>query len=173
MANTQFIKKTVEPFIRDWLRKKFSGEFEERKVTLRSQGKLRFDAVSIDRKIVANIVCNRAYTAAGNENTGGVRKTLNDIQYLNLVRGMRKFLVFTDTEFMDLIQRRAERVGRKEIDFLYCELPQELSENLEKLLDNCSREQNPGNRSNFQKQKRVSRRNMSRQRTLAGQIKKR
>ncbi len=148
MANTQYIKTSVEPYIRSWLSMRCGNiDLLEEDSKLSTGGYHKFDAVSGNRFIVAAFVCNRAKTATGKENTGGVRKTLNDLQFLNLLAGTatKRFLVFTDKDFLKLIQKRGKRVGTKEITFLYCKLPQKLAIGLENVL-NTSREEQIGRR---------------------------
>lgn len=143
MADTQYIKRFVEPYLREWLKKKCVAKFSERGVTLLTGGSHKFDAVSTDDTIVAAFVCNRPRTGNGNENTGGVRKALNDLQFLNLLPTTvkKKFLVFTDSAFLTLISKRGKRVGTDNIEFLYCELPNEVALALGKVLDGCRLEQ--------------------------------
>ena len=143
MADTQYIKRSVEPHVREWLRNKYGAKFSEGGMRLLTGSSHKFDAVSTDNTIVAAFVCNRPRTGTGNENTGGVRKALNDLQFLNLLPASvkRRALVFTDAEFLTLIRKRGKRVGTDNIEFLYCELPKHLALALEKVLDGCRLEQ--------------------------------
>lgn len=149
MADTQYINTFVEPYLCGWLGKQCAAKFSERAMRLLTPGTHKFDAVSIDKTIVAAFVCNRARTGAGNENTGGVRKALNDLHYLNLLPATvkRRIVVFTNAEFLTLIRRRGKRVGADQIEFLYCKLPENLAVALENVLDECRIEQRriPGN----------------------------
>ncbi len=144
MANTQYIKTWVEPYIRSWLSKRCGNiQLLEEDSRLSTGMYHKFDAVSENRLIVAAFVSNRATTATGNENTGGVRKALNDLQYLNLldVTATKRFLVFTDKDFLRLIRKRGKRVGTKGIRFLHCKLPQKLAIGLDNVLNTSSEEQ--------------------------------
>jgi hypothetical protein len=148
MADTQFIKAKVEPYLREWLAKECGGVgFKERDVKLQTGEPHRFDAVSSDGQIVADFVCNRAKTLPGNENTGAVRKVRNDLTWLNLLPATvrRRILVFTDEQFFKLMQKRGRRSGLEAIVFLCCRLPQDLAEGLAKVLDACSNEQTKRN----------------------------
>jgi hypothetical protein len=104
-------------------------------------GSFKFDAVSDDDSIVAVFLSNRARTSTGNENTGGVRKALNDIGYLKVAAAARRLVVFTHSSFGDLIKARSKRLGIEGIEFLHCVLPQDLQEQLDNVLDACSAEQ--------------------------------
>ena len=114
MADTTFTKRELEPYVRDWLSKGLRRrKFDERPVSLGSWGGThRFDAVSEDETIVGNILSNRASTRTGRENTGGVKKALNDIQLLNLLPpSVQTVMVFTDGDFCRLVCRRSKLLG--------------------------------------------------------------
>jgi len=128
MADTTFIKNTIEPFVREWLTNELdSGELCESSVDLLGGLSFKFDAVSRTEHIVASVLSSRATTVNGNENTGGVRKAINDVQSLKLIaHDCRRLMVFTDKLFCELIKRRSARYDPGEIEFVVCELPPRL-----------------------------------------------
>lgn len=84
MADTTFIKKEIEPYVRKWLAEKFPDhEFDEKPVSVGESTEHKFDAVAKDGTIVGDILTNRARTRTGRENTGTVRKACNDVALLN------------------------------------------------------------------------------------------
>ena len=143
MADTTKIKTVIEPYVRGWLSKQFPGHiFEEKYVELATGENYAFDAVAEDGSIVAAILCNRAVTRTGRENTGGVRKALVELGYLKAVAaGVEKVMVFTDDGFCHLIQRRARRLGTGPIQMMVCPLLPALGVLLKEILDKASREQ--------------------------------
>ncbi len=143
MADTTWIKTTLEPHVRQWLSTKFAGHaFLERVVPLNGGGEHMFDAVSADMTIVGNVLSNRERTSTGNENTGGVRKALNDLTTLRLVAANTKVMVFTERAFMELVQRRAvKKGGLAGVTMLLCPLPPSLHAQLATVLDAASGEQ--------------------------------
>ena len=143
MADTTLIKTQIEPHIRQWLSTVFQDHtFKERDITLPTGGSYKADAVSDDGSIVAAILCSRAKTRTGNENTGGVRKARGDVSMLNaLPDTVTTAMVFTDAEFCDLIARRAHRWGAGNMQMLVCQLPDGLDRLLGTVLDNASFEQ--------------------------------
>lgn len=143
MADTNRIKTDIEPMVRNWLKMQVGdATLEERPVTFPSGGSYKFDAVSLDGHIVAAILCNRAKTRTGRENTGGVRKALAEVEHLKLLPAeVVKMMVFTNADFSNLIQRRASRFGVADIKFLVCSLPDDKKMLLEKILDEASHEQ--------------------------------
>lgn len=101
-----------------------------------------FDGISADESTVAYFSCSRAKTGSGRENTGAVRKVLHDIIVLGkFKRTKRCIAVFTDQEFLALMERRASRHGTDGIKFLHCKLPSQLNMELEQVLNNARMEQ--------------------------------
>lgn len=143
MSDTTKIKTEIEPYVRQWLSKQFTGHaFTEKPVQLTTGESYAFDAVTDDRSIIAAILCNRAKTRTGRENTGGVRKALAEIGHLKLIpEGAQKFMIFTNDAFCRLIQRRANRLGIESIQMVVCKLPPSLEALLEVILDKASYEQ--------------------------------
>ncbi|RJO62404.1 MAG: hypothetical protein C4542_04070 [Dehalococcoidia bacterium] len=138
MASTTVIKTTIEPYVCHWLAAQYPGHiFKERDIF-----GFKYDAVSEDGSIVGEILCNRPKTRTGNENTGGVRKALQNVSGLKQSPGnCKKIMVFTDVEFMELIRRRASRFGIESISMMVCKLPPKLESLLTDMLDRASREQ--------------------------------
>jgi hypothetical protein len=50
-------------------------------------------------------------------------------------------MVFTNKDFCDLIERRAQRFGIDDLEMLVCELPSEKEKLLQQILDKASLEQ--------------------------------
>ncbi len=143
MADTTYIKGIVEPLVRESLSDACPGHhFAERSVILSSGGYHKFDAVSEDSTIVADILSNRPRTVTGNENTGGVRKAKEDVSLLNLLTdGCQRVMVFTDAGFCTLIRNRAGRQGIEKIKMIICPLPEDIRSELNSRLDAASAEQ--------------------------------
>lgn len=143
MADTTKIKTVIEPYVRNWLSKQFSGHvFKEKPVQLTTGESYTFDAVAEDASVVAAILSNRAKTRTGQENTGGVRKALSEIGYLKAApERVKKVMVFTDDDFCQLIRRRASRLGTGPIQMMVCKLPPHLEAVLREILDKASHEQ--------------------------------
>lgn len=145
MADTNFIKRVIEPHLRRELETRFPGHrFEERAVALPG-GVFKCDAVSEDGTIVACFLSNRAKTGTGNENTGGVRKALDDVHLLKAVSAQRRLLICTDAPFRDLVVRRSRRVDPSAIEFVHLALPPNLQRELDQTLDASRREQRSSN----------------------------
>ena len=122
MANTNDLKQ-IEPYVRKWLRKEFHKEFlpNEIALPLRTGGKHKFDAISRDRSIVAGIKSNhpRPEKKVG---VGVVDSSLVELYYLSLVKAKRKFLIFTNKDFYEILKRRLEGKILPDTKILYCKL---------------------------------------------------
>ena len=143
MTNTTKIKTAIEPYIREWLASQFLGRtFTERNLPLVGGGQHRFDAVSDDGLIVVEMLSNRSETRGNNENTGGVRKAQSTTDYLNRApKEAQRLMVFTDSGFLALVQRRAISWETHNIQMLLCVLPPTLESLLNDILDQASQEQ--------------------------------
>lgn len=147
MADTTFITRVIEPHMRDWLASKFPGHvFAEQAVPLPG-GSFNCDAVSEDTSIVALLLTNRPKTAAGRENSGGVKKALTDVHCLKLLTASTRLVVCSDDGFRQLVVRRSARFGTDGIQFIHCPLPPDLQVHLDECLDASSKEQRNRNDS--------------------------
>ncbi len=136
MADTLALSKIIEPFVRDWLRQEYKQEFESHDValTLTTGGLHRFDAVSIDRSIVADIKSSFSFGA------GSVHSVIVDLYYLNLITAEKKFLVLTDLDFFNYFMKRMEGKIASGIKVLPCELPPKIKEKIKDTQLNAQRE---------------------------------
>ena len=143
MANTTQIKNLIEPHVRKWLATKFPGhQFTEKSVRLIWGKDHKFDAVSEDGTIIAEILSNGATTRSGNENTGGVRKAEGDLlRFFGIDKHTTKVMVFTDINFLNLISRRTAGLGIERIELFHCQLPSSLDSKLQDIRNSASEEQ--------------------------------
>lgn len=105
MANTSYLRYTVEPWVRDRLAEKYAQSFTSQVLLLSPGGSHEFDAVSEDRQIVASIKANSGLTSGGNHPTGKVATCLNEIYFLTLVAASTRVLVLTNPEFYSIFTR--------------------------------------------------------------------
>ena len=143
MANTTRIKSAIEPYVRGWLASEYPGHrFEETSVHLIWGRDHKFDAVSEDGTIIAEILSSGAKTRSGNENTGGVRKAESDLlRFFGIDEQTTKIMVFTDSAFLDLISRRTAGLGIERIKLVHCKLPAKLESILQDTRQTASKEQ--------------------------------
>jgi hypothetical protein len=113
VANTSFLRYTVEPWIRERLAERYGQRFAPRVLPLEPGGSHEFDAVSNDGRIVASIKANSGLTSGGNHPTGKVATCLNEVYFLTLVDAQERLLVLTNPEFYGIFTgRTAGQVAR-------------------------------------------------------------
>ena len=86
-------------------------------------------------------MCNRANRGTKTENAAGLKKAFTALEQLKkLGRDTVKMVVFTDQDLLNLVQRRASRLGIGGIKLLVCPLPPDKKELLDQIMDAASRE---------------------------------
>ncbi len=127
MADTNFYKNKIEPYVRKWLAQRFQKEFEKGEVELKLKpgGLHRFDAVSKDREIIAGIRSSVARKNTWQEG-GKIKATYTEILFLTQVRAKKRLLIFTDKLFFEKFKKRSERRFPKSIELVYCSLSKRL-----------------------------------------------
>jgi len=145
MANTE-IQHKVEDWVRvNFLEREYNCSFTEKKVPLIWGGVFKFDAVSEDGKIVANISTSAANMAGGKPGIGKKKKLLADTLFLLNVKDAEKLmLIFTEENMRDQFEGERKR-GRfpHNIDLIVVDLPAQLRASLKKSRQKASREVTP------------------------------
>lgn len=137
MADTNYLKGTVEGYVRDWLKEKFGQPFGSKFLSLtRVQGEPHtheFDAVSEDGKIVCSIKTASWKTGGGKRGSGKIQGAYAEIYFLDHVHAEKKFLVLTDCEFYENLNRNLRGRLAPGVSLMNCELPQELKIEVDKI----------------------------------------
>ena len=144
MANTNQIKKLIEPEVRAWLGMRFRAVFNEKRLPIITGKSHDVDAVSDDGSIIADILSNRPKTRTGRSNTGGLRKAETDFWRISAVTASRvetRLMVFTNAEFMNVVRNRIGDPSTMKVKFLHCPLRRETQRELDRVLDDASGEQ--------------------------------
>ncbi len=105
MANTSYLRYTVEPWVRNRLAERYGQAFAARVLRLAPGGTHEFDAVSQDGRVVASIKASSGLTSGGNHPTGKVATCLNEVYYLTLVAAEERLLVLTNPDFHAIFTR--------------------------------------------------------------------
>ena len=146
MADTGVQREVAEWIIDRFLPAQFGGvAFRRREVRLQSGGLHQFAAVSEDGRRVGSICTGRARTARAKLAVGKMNKIRADMFFLLTAQCDERFLVFTDREMFDLMQREKNEFRRvpKEIELLFAALPEELRERLDRSQARASEEVTP------------------------------
>lgn len=99
VANTSYLRYTVEPWVRDRLADRYGQGFAPLVLRLAPGGSHEFDAVSDDRRIVVSIKASSGLTSGGNHPTGKVATCLNEVYFLTLVDADVRVLLLTNPAF--------------------------------------------------------------------------
>ncbi len=136
MADTS-AQRSVEKWIREhYLSGEFHQSFQERQVPLKWGGSFKFDAVSDDGRIAANISTSKAIMRGKKKGQGKFHKILADTLYLLNADGLeRRILLFTEQDMYDEFFRRRQ-IGRFPQEpqiglILVGDIPRELRSGLE------------------------------------------
>lgn len=128
MASTKAQVRAEQWIVTEYLLMQFNQQFEEKRIDLMWGGKFKFDAVSEDRKIIANISTSAAKTAKGKQATGKFHKIRSDTLYLlHANSATKRLLIFTEKDMQEHFMREKES-GRfpPGVDLIYVELPKSL-----------------------------------------------
>ena len=144
MANTNFLKERVEPYVRQWLARKFGQLFEKQFLPLtrvKDNAKSHeFDAVSQSKKIICAIKTASWKTSGGRRGSGKIQGAYAEIYFLDHVDAEEKYLVLTDAEFYENLKRDSHGRLPSNIGLLYCELPESLKIEVDKIRVTSRRE---------------------------------
>ena len=138
MADTTYIKRMVEPYVRVELGREFGINFSSQELTLTTGGTHEFDAVSDDREVVASIKSAGGKTARGKRPSGKIRNSEAEWYYLTLVQSETKLLIFTTPEFYDIMSKRLEGRLASDITLKLIELPEEIQRQITQIQTKAS-----------------------------------
>ncbi len=140
MANTSYLRYTVEPWVRDQLADRYGQRFAPVVLPLAPGGTHEFDAVSDDRRIVVSIKANSGLTSGGNHPTGKVATCLNEVYFLTLVDADVRLLVLTNPGFHAIFTRATAGQIAPGVGVQLLPLPSELQRTVDGITALASRE---------------------------------
>ena len=144
MADTRMQKQVEEWVCQEWMPKQYHQDFSEKQVRLSSGGLFKFDAVSTDGTIVANIATGGLKTSGGNTGWAKVDKIRSDLFFLLLAGAERTLMLLTEKDMHDWWVTEAQN-GRvpASIEFVHVEIPAALNEQLRESRQKAAREVTP------------------------------
>jgi hypothetical protein len=141
MANTNLIKTRIQPYVRNWLKRKYGIAFGRNKLPLHEcEGVHFFDAVSTDGKIVAEIKAASGNTSGGKHPSGKRASAFEQLYFLSLAKAETKLLILTNLEFFNIIETKSAGTLPTSIQLLYCRLPARLQALVQSVTDEASEE---------------------------------
>lgn len=130
MADTTYIKRVVEPWVRDnWLKERYGQTFQSQMTPLTGiggtdPGQHEFDAVSEDGSIIAAIKGHSFKTAGGNLPSAKFASLYQELYFLSLIKAKKRLLTFTNQEMYDDFVKRSKGKVADGIELIYCQLPE-------------------------------------------------
>ncbi|HEV8699211.1 MAG TPA: hypothetical protein VGQ89_16065 [Candidatus Limnocylindrales bacterium] len=143
MANTTYLRRAVETYVRDQLAGEFRQSFSARFLTLQPGGRHEFDAVSDDRRVVASIKAASGLTASGRNPSGKIKDSIAELYYLSLVEAPIRRLILTTTDFFAIFARATVGAVAPGIDVVCVPLPREMQLEVDKVVLAASKEVSP------------------------------
>ena len=146
MAKTTELKTKVEPFVRKWLEKSYTGHaFTEKPLRLRKKRDStyavhRFDAVSEDNTIVASIKSHSWLTSGGKSPGGKIGQIYQSLYFLSLVDAKTKLLILTNREAYEGFLAVSNGKVAEGVEIKLCLLPSELQQLVAKVHQKASQE---------------------------------
>lgn len=143
MADTSYLRREVEDYVRRKLSEEFGVSFEPRIVKLSTGGTHEFDAVSENCRIVAAIKASGGRTATGRVPSGKIKSAEAELYYLSLAPVEKRLLVFTSREFYEIMIKRLEGRLAPGIELKLIRLSPELEQEVARIQAAASREVSP------------------------------
>jgi len=143
VADTTYLTKTVEEFIRAHLADSCGQPFRKRFLDLRPGGKHEFDAVSEDGTIVASIKAHSGLTSGGKAPSGKILACLAELYYLTLVDAPTRLLVLTNPLFFEIFKRKTVGAVADGLTIELVPLPTEMQAKVDSVVREASREMSP------------------------------
>lgn len=143
MADTSYLRREVENYVRARLAEEFGQPFKAEFLPLRSRGRHEFDAVASDRTVVASVKSASGLTAGGRIPSGKIKDCLAELYYLSLVDAPCRRLVLTTPGFFDIFMRAATGAIADGIEVVCVPLPADIQEKVDLVVREASREVTP------------------------------
>jgi len=140
MADTTFLKKVVEPYVRKILAKEYAISFESKVLTLHSGGTHEFDAVSADLRIIGAIKTAGGKTATGRNPSGKIKDALAELYFLTLVSAPTRILILTSPAFYEIMNRFLRGRIAAGLDLKLIELPDDIQKEVKEIKRKASEE---------------------------------
>ena len=144
MADTTYLRRVVETYVRDQLSREFQQTFSARFLPLQPGGRHEFDAVSEDRGVVASIKAASGLTAGGRNPSGKIKDCIAELYYLSLVEAPIRRLVLTTPAFFAIFAKSTAGAVARGIEVVCVPLPAEMQLEVDKIVLAASKEVSPG-----------------------------
>ena len=143
MANTSYLRREVESYVRGQLAAEFGQPFAAIVLPIDPGGRHEFDAVAADRTVVASVKSASGLTAGGRNPSGKIKDCLAELYYLSLVAAPIRRLVLTTPAFFQIFTRATLGAVARGIEVVCVPLPADIQAQVDLIVGQASREVTP------------------------------
>jgi hypothetical protein len=143
VANTTYLRREVEAYVRARLGDEFQQPFTADFLPLRPGGRHEFDAVSSDRSVVASVKSASGLTSGGRVPSAKIKDCVAELYYLSLIEAPVRRLILTTPAFFEIFVKRTQGAVAEGIDVVCMPLPAEIQEQVDLVVREASREVTP------------------------------
>jgi hypothetical protein len=143
VANTSYLRREVEGYVRAQLGKEFEQPFTAEFLSLRTGGRHEFDAVSADRSVVASVKSASGLTSGGRVPSGKIKDCIAELYYLSLVDAPIRRLVLTTPAFFEIFVKATVGAVAEDIEIVCLPLPAAIQTQVDAVVRAASREVTP------------------------------
>lgn len=143
VANTAYLRREVERYVRHQLSDEFDQSFTSEFLALRPGGRHEFDAVSADRSVVASVKSASGLTSGGKKPSGKIKDCLAELYYLSLVDAPIRRLVLTTPAFFDIFEKVTAGAIADGLALVCMPLPPEMQRQVDLIVQEASKEVTP------------------------------
>jgi hypothetical protein len=143
VADTSYLRHVVEGYVRAQLTQEFGQPFAPEFLPLAPGGRHEFDAVAVDRSVVASVKSASGLTAGGRVPSGKIKDCIAELYFLSLVEAPTRRLVLTTPAFFDIFARHTAGAVASGIDVVCVPLPADIQGQVDLIVREASREVTP------------------------------
>jgi hypothetical protein len=143
VANTAYLRREVEGFVRGELAGRYGQGFSSQTLRLRTGGQHEFDCVSGDGSIIASVKSASGRTARGKNPSGKIKDCLAELYYLSLVDAPIRILVLTTPAFHDIFLKATRGAIAEGVTIECMPLPGAMQLEVDKIVNAASAEVSP------------------------------
>jgi hypothetical protein len=143
VANTNYYKSHVEPYVRAQLERRYGVQFSSRTLALTTGGMHEFDAVSSDGSIVTSIKSLSARTRSNKRPAAKYLNCVAELYFLSLVDAPQRLLILTTPAWHAMFTSYIENRLHPGIAIELLELSPELQAEVDRVRDIASAEMAP------------------------------
>jgi hypothetical protein len=140
MANTSYITRNVENFVRRELQNQYGMEFTKQELELKTGGTKKFGAVSEDQTIAAEILAASGLSSYKKVYYEKINAAIAAIYFLSLTKAAKRFVILTDPEFYDALLLKLEGKIIDGVELRLIPLPISMERKIRKLKAEASLE---------------------------------